>query len=196
MDLKTANWRNLNSMKYCSLKNSFSIQTMLLWFSFIVCFQLSAQQKLLVFPADIDSAAITQFYADKTIDLSKCDNPELYFEVYRWNKTHYQYGGNSTKGIDCSHFVAMLYSKIYGIKLNSSSAAIYLQCKTIKGGIKDAAEGDLLFFIIKKKHISHIAVYLQHGKFAHASTHAGVIVSDMEDSYYKKHFYKVGRIEE
>ena len=73
--------------------------------------------------------------------------------------------------------------------------SILAQCKVVKGGIEDAAEGDLLFFKIKKKRVSHIAIYLQHGKFAHASTQAGVIISDITEPYYKRHFYKVGRVE-
>lgn len=153
------------------------------------------QSSIVNFPADLDSAIVDSFYQTKTIDLRKCDNPELYFEVYRWLNTKYRYGGNSDNGIDCSHFANMLYQKVYSDTLNSSSASIYTQCKPVKGGMDEAAEGDLVFFCIKKKRISHVGVYLQHGKFAHASTQSGVIISDMSEPYYKRHFYKVARIE-
>ena len=171
----------------------------LIWlFGFLLSLNtIQAQEidSLLVFPADLDSTTVDSFYQTKTIDLRKCDNPELYFEVFRWLKTKYCYGGNSEKGIDCSHFVNTIYQKIYGDTLNSSSASIYTQCKPVKGGIDEAAEGDLLFFRIKKKRISHVGIYLQHGKFAHASTQSGVIVSDLDEPYYKRHFYKVARLE-
>lgn len=139
---------------------------------------------------------LDSFYAAKGIDYRLSTNPELYTEVFRWYRTCYRYGGNSSKGIDCSHFVNMLYEKIYGRKLQSSSSAIYTQCTPLKGGIHKAEEGDLLFFKIKKKRISHIGLYLQNGKFAHASTQAGVIISDLEEPYYKKRFYKAGRLED
>jgi len=147
------------------------------------------------FPTDLDSLKVDSFFTTKNIDLTKCDKPEMYYEIYRWYRTCYRYGGNSDKGIDCSHFVNMLYEKIYGHRLNSSSASIFTQCKVVKKGIEDAVEGDLVFFRIKKKRVSHIAIYLQNGKFAHASTQAGVIISDITEPYYKRHFYKVGRME-
>ena len=142
------------------------------------------------FPSKIDS-----FYSNYGISLKATEHPELYYEIYRWYHTCYRYGGSTSKGIDCSHFINMLYEKMYGGKLNSSAAAIFAQCKVVKGGIEEAAEGDLLFFKIKKKRVSHIAIYLQHGKFAHASTQAGIIISDITEPYYKRHFFKVGRVE-
>ena len=174
---------------------------------FLFCFFLSysvsaqdslvaAQQPSVAFPEDLDSLKMDSFFQMHAIDLSRCDNPKLYTEIYQWYRTRYHYGGNSAKGIDCSHFVNMLYTKIYGRQLNGSAASIFPQCKVVKGGIDEAAEGDLVFFKIKKKRISHIAIYLQHGKFAHATTQAGVIISDITEPYYKRHFYKVGRIEE
>ena len=161
------------------------------WFSGLV----RAQDVIVTYPPDIDSVKIDSFYRQYTIDLTKCDKPELYFEIYRWYKTCYRYGGNSGNGIDCSHFVNMLYEKIYGKKLNNSSSAMYPQCTPLAHGIDDAAEGDLLFFRIKRGRISHVAIYLQHGKFAHSATQSGVIISDINEPYYKRHFYKAGRLQ-
>lgn len=140
-------------------------------------------------PTKIDS-----FYGKFNINLRSTESPELYNEIFRWYRTCYRYGGGSNKGIDCSHFVNMLYEMIYGVKLNNSSGSIFTQCKVVKGGKDDFAEGDLLFFKIKHKRISHVGIYLQHGKFAHATTQAGVIISDLSEPYYRKHFYKAGRL--
>ena len=148
-----------------------------------------------IFPADLDSAKVDSFFTMRSIDVNRSDNPELYFEIYRWYSTCYRYGGNNGKGIDCSHFVNMLYEKIYLKSLNNSSASIFTQCRALKGGISKAKEGDLVFFKIKKKRISHVGIYLQNGLFAHASTQSGVIISDIKEAYYKKHFYKAGRLE-
>ena len=181
---------------------SFVFRVLCFLFCLLISSGASAQDSLFAeqayvskFPADLDSTKVDSFFKTHSIDLSKASKLEIYYEIYRWYKTCYRYGGNSDKGIDCSHFVNMLYEKIYGHRLNSSSASIFTQCKIVKGGIEDAVEGDLVFFRIKKKRISHIALYLQNGRFAHASTQAGVIISDITEPYYKRHFYKVGRIE-
>ena len=55
-------------------------------------------------------------------------------------------------------------------------------------------EGDLLFFKIKKNQISHIGIYLFNGYFIHSSVSKGVIISNLEEDYYKRHFYSGGRI--
>lgn len=147
------------------------------------------------FPSDLDSLKVDSFFREKGIDLAQAKRPEVYYEVYRWYKTCYRYGGNSNKGIDCSHFVNMLYEKYYGHRLSSSSGSIYTQCRVSKKNYNDAEEGDLVFFVIKKRRVSHVAIYLQNGKFAHATTQAGVIISDKDEPYYKRHFYRVGRVD-
>jgi lipoprotein Spr len=139
------------------------------------------------------TAKVDSFYSAKSIDVHQSGNPDLYNEIYRWYRTKYCYGGNSAKGIDCSHFVNMLYEKVYGKTLGPSAGAILSQCHLLKKGMKKAEEGDILFFKIKRGRISHVGIYLQNGKFAHASTH-GVIISDINEPYYKKRFYKVGRV--
>jgi lipoprotein Spr len=41
-----------------------------------------------------------------------------------------------------------------------------------------------------------VGIYLQHGKFAHATVHGGVTISDVEDPYWSKYFFKSARPEE
>lgn len=147
-------------------------------------------------PTRSDTLKVEAFFQSKGIDIHDCDNVELYFEVYRWLGTKYKYGGNTSKGIDCSHFAGKIFSKVYGKNLAPDAGGIFHQCKVVKKGAKKAEEGDFLFFKIHHKYISHVGVYLQNGKFAHASTRAGVIVSSLEEPYYKKTLYKVGRLDE
>ena len=76
--------------------------------------------------------------------------------------------------------------KILGI--GNAIVDIFTKVKPEK--IKLVEEGDLLFFKIRKGQISHVGIYLQNGKFAHATTQAGVIISDLSEPYYKKYFFK------
>lgn len=126
--------------------------------------------------------------------VSDKDNLKLYNEVESWMGTPYRYGGNTRKGVDCSGFVCNVYNEVYGVKLQRSSELIYKKnCKKIKKS--NLSEGDLVFFKTgRKKRISHVGIYLKNGKFAHASTSRGVIISDLDESYYKKNFMNAGRV--
>lgn len=119
-------------------------------------------------------------------------NPLLYKTAIEWLKTRYQYGGKSSKGIDCSDFSAMLYDKAYGVKISGSSADLCSKTERVKK--EDLKEGDLVFFKIQKNRVSHVGVYLTNNKFAHATTQAGVIVSDLNEPYYRKYYYTAGRV--
>ena len=59
---------------------------------------------------------------------------------------------------------------------------------------EDLKEGDLVFFKIKSKAISHVGVYLGNNKFAHASSSRGVMISNLNEAYWKRYYYKGGRL--
>ena len=57
-------------------------------------------------------------------------------------------------------------------------------------------EGDLVFFATGKKRgkVSHVGIYLKGNKFVHASSSKGVMVSDMESSYWVRTFVDGGKV--
>jgi len=116
----------------------------------------------------------------------------LYETVADWLGTPYVYSGKSSRGIDCSGFVTMLYNKVYNNPLTGNAAELYQKVAHIK--MKDLREGDLVFFRIRQSRISHVGVYLGDNKFAHASRTNGVIISDLSSPYYKKYFVKGGKV--
>ena len=128
------------------------------------------------------------------IELSEGDNRKLYEEVESWLGTPYRYGGNTRKGVDCSGFVVNVYQNVYGIKLQRSSELIFKKnCKKIKKS--QLREGDLVFFKSgKAKRINHSGIYLKNGKFAHTSSSRGVMISSLEEEYYKRNFIHAGRV--
>jgi lipoprotein Spr len=118
--------------------------------------------------------------------------PTLYYGVYDWLGTRYHYSGCTKKGIDCSGFVSEMYRTAYGIALAGGSRDLYTLVDTVsKTALK---EGDILFFKIRKGQISHVAVYLGHNKFAHATVHGGVMVSDLDEAYYRKYYFTGGHL--
>ncbi len=132
-------------------------------------------------------------YAEKLgVEEKEIRNEKLYKFIDEWYSVPYKYGGKNKKGIDCSAFAGILCSTIYNKKLSPSSKAISEETKKIS--VNDLREGDLVFFIINGKSVSHVGVYLQHNKFVHATTKKGVIISDLNEPYYIKYFYSAGRI--
>ena len=118
-------------------------------------------------------------------------NKKLYSFIDDWYGTPYQYGGKTKKGVDCSGFTNILYKEVFGKKLIGSSSEMYHQCKQIPK--EKLHEGDLVFFKIDSKEISHVGIYLQHNKFVHASTKKGVMINDLNEEYYRKYFERGGR---
>lgn len=141
----------------------------------------------------LQKQSIEQFYASHQLAPDSAFSPYLYYQVYDWLGTRYKYAGKSKSGIDCSGFVSTLYKNAYCINLLGGSKDIWPNVKPIEKA--ELIEGDLLFFKIKKGQISHVGVYLGNNKFAHASVHSGVIISDLNEEYYKKYFFKGGRIQ-
>ena len=130
-----------------------------------------------------------------TIKLSRHDNKALYAELRSWLGTPYKYASSSKgEGTDCSGMVMEVYKKVYDKKLERNSAMMYEKnCKEITHD--DLHEGDLVFFITGGSgRISHVGIYLKEGKFVHASSSRGVVVSDMQDKYWREHYAVSGRV--
>ena len=52
--------------------------------------------------------------------------------------------------------------------------------------------GDLVFF--KTGEINHVGIYLEDGMFIHASTKIGVTISELDNSYFSKSYWKAQRV--
>ena len=125
------------------------------------------------------------------LEYSDDDNEKLYEVINEWLGVPYKYGGTDRNGIDCSAFVGVVYRKVYGVNLHRTSNDILRDVDLI--GRSQLKEGDVLFFTNSKGKVSHVGIYLKNDLFAHSSTSNGVSVSNLNDSYWQKHFYKGGR---
>jgi lipoprotein Spr len=124
------------------------------------------------------------------IEVEKLTNRKLIDYVDQWWGVPYRIGGTSKSGIDCSGFVRGLVAETYGLDLPRSSREQAQFCKRIeKSQVK---EGDLVFFS-SGRHISHVGMYLRNNKFVHASTSMGVVISDLDEPYWKRKYAYAGR---
>jgi cell wall-associated NlpC family hydrolase len=115
--------------------------------------------------------------------------------IESWYGTKYKYGGETRQGVDCSGFAKAFMSSYYDVTLTRSSADQYKQCAT-KVKKKKLKQGDLVFFKTRgsKGGITHVGIYLCNNKFVHAATSSGVMISDLDEDYYKSRFAGGGRV--
>jgi len=125
------------------------------------------------------------------IEVENLNNRKLVEYVHQWWGVPYRIGGSSMEGIDCSGFVKGLALDAFGVNLPRTSREQADFCKEID--IKDLKEGDLVFFS-QGRSISHVGLYVSNNKFVHASTSMGVVISDLDEPYWKKRFVKAGRM--
>jgi lipoprotein Spr len=125
-------------------------------------------------------------------NINYVNNPRLYNAVCEWMGVPYKYSGKSKNGIDCSGFICKVYRDCYKLDLTGNASDIYRNSKPIRRS--ELQEGDLVFFKINKKRITHVGIYLGQNRFVHASSHNGVMVSDLDDPYFQQYFFKGGRM--
>jgi lipoprotein Spr len=138
------------------------------------------------------SGSIKEQYSLKLgVSSSEIKNEKLYKFINDWYGVPYKYAGKDKSGIDCSGLTSTLYQSVYQKTISSNTKALVGEVKKIN--LSDLKEGDLVFFITNGKTISHVGVYLQNHKFVHASTKKGVIISDMNEPYFKQTYASSGR---
>lgn len=130
----------------------------------------------------------------KTMQQINKRSKDLYAMIDSWYGTPYKLGGTTRKAIDCSAFMQTIYNAIYKHQLPRTAKEQFSYSKYIAGK-QDLREGDLVFFKIRSKNISHVGIYLADGKFAHASSSKGVIISSLDSKYWAKYYVGGGRVE-
>lgn len=162
---------------------------------FVSVLSAQAQTKSVPTPvadkAEEESLAKTYLSQIMGVALSATSNLKLFEFVHDWIGTPYRFGGSSRRGIDCSAFTKEIYSKVFNLTIKRSSRDIFSMVNPVRRD--ELKEGDLVFFKIRSRSISHVGVYLGDGKFAHASSR-GVAISNLADKYYNRYFYKGGRL--
>jgi hypothetical protein len=126
--------------------------------------------------------------------VEELDNPKLLSFMDYWYGAPYHYGGMSRDGIDCSGFAFLLMSSVYGFASLPRTAKDQFEfSRHIHRD--ELQEGDLVFFhtLGRRRAVTHVGVYLRNNKFIHASV-SGVMISDLSEGYYEKHYVGAGRV--
>lgn len=123
---------------------------------------------------------------------SRGDNESLYKAINYWLGTPHKNGGCNKSGIDCSCLVRSIYKEVYGIDLYRSS--IDIQKNVFFINKSELKEGDILFFkTTSANRVTHVGIYLKNNEFVHTSSSKGVMISNLNEAYYQRTFFKAGR---
>ncbi len=109
----------------------------------------------------------------------------------KWKNTPYRRGGMSQRGIDCSALIVVAYRDLFSLNLprTTSEQARYGQ-RIPRSSMQP---GDLIFF---KTGFSqkHVAIFLKGQSFLHVSEIKGVIISRLDNYYWKGRFLEARRV--
>ncbi len=125
----------------------------------------------------------------KTLNIGNTSPDDIIKTARKYIGTPHRMGGTSLKGIDCSGLVMMAFAD-YGISLphNSQEQARYGQVITDKYQLKP---GDMVFFINTyktSKYITHAGICIGNNQFIHTSSSKGVMVTSLDNSWWKDKF--------
>ena len=117
-------------------------------------------------------------------------------QLQSWHGTPYRYGGMTRRGVDCSGFVVVTMRDRFDLQLpreTKEQASIGTQIDK-----DELLPGDLVFFKTqrggKRGVPNHVGIYLKNGRFIHASSSRGVIVSSLSEPYYTRTWLTGGRV--
>lgn len=116
---------------------------------------------------------------------------KLYSQYQQWRGVRYVYGGLSIQGIDCSGLVYVTYRDRLGVKMPRSTKQLAKEGREIK--YRQLRAGDLVFFRTGREQ-KHVGIYIEDGKFLHASTRKGVVISRLSDDYWKNNYWQSRRM--
>jgi len=143
---------------------------------------------------DIESAQAVQIKYATVLDVPVEDlnNIALLQDIDYWWGTKYCMGGSTQNCIDCSAFTQTIIRDIYSIQLPRTAEEQFNAAAPVN--YAELQEGDLVFFQTTGRTISHVGIYLTNNKFAHAATSGGVMISDLNEEYWKKRYRAAGRV--
>jgi cell wall-associated NlpC family hydrolase len=125
--------------------------------------------------------------------LEKLPAKNISLEAKKYLGVPYKYGGsNPSEGFDCSGLVQYVFGK-YGKNLPRSTREQFKIGKNVPP--QWAKPGDLIFFDIDGKGISHVGIYMGNMRFIHAPhTNSQVKIVTLLSDYWKKKFRGIKRI--
>lgn len=117
---------------------------------------------------------------------------KLWQAFQRYQGVPYHYGGTTASGFDCSGFIMTAYREGLGQRLPRTTSQMLRYGDVVQPG--DVKPGDIVFFRIAGKD-QHAGIYMGGNRFIHASTSAGVTMSELNGYYWRDRLSGARRFE-
>jgi len=105
--------------------------------------------------------------------------------------TAYRYGGSGPDAFDCSGLVAYAYQQV-GVSVPRTAAQQYALARPVPRS--ELRPGDLVFFRLSGREVSHVGIYAGDGQFVHAPQTGGqVSTANLDDEWYRQRYAGAGR---
>lgn len=104
----------------------------------------------------------------------------------------YEWGGMRPGGFDCSGLVHYAYKQA-GIKVPRTARQQYEAVRKLY--VHQLVPGDLVFFTMPGKFVSHVGIYLGDQRFVHALNNSNpVMISRLDDAYWQRRLVRAGSL--
>lgn len=124
--------------------------------------------------------------------LSRIDQDKMNHVIAGYMTTPYQRGGSGVLGLDCSGFIYVVYRDYDGTRLPLTVESLYRLEDRVQ--LDDLSYGDLVFFRADGRKITHVGIYINNGKFVHASESRGVAIDDLSADPFASEYAGARRI--
>jgi hypothetical protein len=104
----------------------------------------------------------------------------------------YRYGGAGPEAFDCSGLVTYAYRQL-GVFVPRTAAGQFAAATPVPRG--DLRPGDLVFFRLGGREVSHVGIYAGDDRFVHAPQSGGQVrMASLDDDYFRQRFAGAGRL--
>lgn len=104
----------------------------------------------------------------------------------------YKYGGAGPDAFDCSGLVTYAHSQI-GVAVPRTAAQQFAAATPVERN--ELRPGDLVFFRLESRSVSHVGIYAGDGRFVHAPQRGGhVRMASLDDEHFRRSFAGGGRL--
>lgn len=123
--------------------------------------------------------------------IQKLQGKEVVAKAAQYKGVPYVFGGTTPKGFDCSGYVQYVFKDC---KASLPRLADEQALKGVFVTQRQLRPGDLVFFTTYLPGASHVGIYAGSGKFWSASSSRGVVLSSLQDDYWKSRYYGARRV--